>query len=107
MTRIPQDTVMGLAMAVASCMLLVKEQWFLNQTQKGQALVKWFGAKTAIWVLRGILAATALLGGLLAGGIVRPIQWGNLERKRYGRESVSLAACAAFATASSSSNSAV
>ena len=106
MTKISQDTVMGIAIVLASLMLLVREQWFLSNTQKGRKLVEWFGAGTAVWVLRGTLTATAILGGLLAGGIVRPIQWGSHDRRRHCFDRMALASRAAFATPSSSSDSA-
>jgi hypothetical protein len=73
MTRFSQDTAMGTAIAIASLLLLVREQWFLDQTEKGQTLVRWFGAASALWVLRGILLAMIALGALLASGVVRPI----------------------------------
>ena len=36
------------------CTLLAsKDRWFLENTKKGQRLVRWFGPVSAIWVLRG------------------------------------------------------
>tara|TARA_R110002095_G_scaffold174863_6_gene152245 strand:+ start:1974 stop:2207 length:234 start_codon:yes stop_codon:yes gene_type:complete len=54
---------------------LLKEQWFLANTRKGQRLTKWFGPTRAIWVLRVIFLTGMIFGALLAAGIIHPIQW--------------------------------
>ena len=77
MWKVSQDTAMGVAMILFCLMLLFREQWFLAETTKGQRLVQRFGSATALWILRGCLFAVALLGGLLAVGIVKPIRWGR------------------------------
>lgn len=77
MWKVSQDTAMGVAMILFCLMLLFRERWFLAETTKGQRLVQRFGSATAIWILRGCLFAVALLGGLLAVGIVKPIRWGR------------------------------
>jgi hypothetical protein len=77
MWKISQDTAMGVAIVLTALMLLFRERWFLAETTKGQRLVQRFGADTALWVFRGCLFAVALLGGLLAVGIVKPIRWGR------------------------------
>ncbi len=75
MPKLSQDLAMGLAMILASLMFLFREQWFLAETTKGQRLVQRFGAVRALWILRGLLLALAILGGLLAAGIIHPIRW--------------------------------
>lgn len=77
MWKVSQDTAMGVAMIFFCVMLLFRERWFLAETTKGQRLVQRFGSATAVWILRGCLLAVALLGGLLATGIVKPIRWGR------------------------------
>jgi len=57
---------------------LFRQAWILESSQKGQRLVRRFGPQAAPWILRLVLAAGIVFGGLLAAGIVRPIQW---ERK--------------------------
>jgi len=69
------QVLMGVLIAVVSLVGIASDRWLLARTRKGQALVKWFGEETALWVLRGILAAFAILGALLASDVVRPIQW--------------------------------
>lgn len=54
---------------------LYKEHWFLNQTSKGEWLVRKFGETGAVWVLRALFIGGALLGGLLAAGVIHPLQW--------------------------------
>jgi hypothetical protein len=75
MTRISQDSAMGIAIVVACLLLWFRESWFLANTGKGQRLVQRFGTAHATWVLRAILLGFGLLGGMLATGIIRPIQW--------------------------------
>ena len=61
---------------VALCLFVFsREHWVLEKTTKGQRLVRWFGLNTAPWVLRGLTAGGMVFGGLLAAGIIRPIQW--------------------------------
>jgi len=98
---------MGAGIVMTSLLLLFREQWVLTHTQKGQKLVMRFGDSAAVWIYRGILAVTAVFGGLLAGGVIRPIQWGFHERGDHRPKSNILASRAAFATPSSSSDSAV
>lgn len=66
---------MGLAIVLASLLLLIRERWFLAETAKGRRLVKSFGDSRALWILRGLLLAVAAVGALLAGGIIRPVHW--------------------------------
>lgn len=66
---------MGVAIVAACLLLLFKERWFLAETAKGRRLVQWFGELQALWVLRGLLLIIAVLGSLLAAGIIRPIRW--------------------------------
>jgi hypothetical protein len=75
MPKLSQDLAMGIAMILASLMFLFREQWFLAETTKGQRLVQRFGATRSLWILRGLLLALAILGGLLAAGIIHPIRW--------------------------------
>ncbi len=75
MARLSQDMVMGTAIVLVCLILLFRERWFLAETGKGQRLVRRFGIARAVWILRGLLLVIAILGGLLAGGIVRPIRW--------------------------------
>lgn len=75
MTKISQDTAMGIAIVLACLMIFVREQWFLAETNKGRRLVGRFGPTRAIWILRGVLLAFSVFGCCLATGIVHPIQW--------------------------------
>jgi hypothetical protein len=75
MARFSQDAVMGIAIVLCCVLLLFRERWFLAETGKGQRLVQQFGFDLAVWILRGVLLSIAVLGGLLASGIVRPIRW--------------------------------
>ena len=65
----------GIIVVVFCTAILFHERWVLEKTSKGQSLVRWFGAAAALWVLRVATVFGAIFGGLLAAGIVRPIQW--------------------------------
>ena len=75
MWKFSQDLAMGIAIILTCLMILFREQWFLAETTKGQRLVQRFGAVRALWILRGLLLAIAILGGLLAAGIIHPARW--------------------------------
>ena len=70
-----QPIAFGILVFVLFAQLLIKEQWFLDQTLKGQRLVRWFGPVRAVMVLRGIALSGMLFAILLATGVIRPIQW--------------------------------
>ena len=75
MPVITQHTAMGGGIIALCLMLLFRERWILDQTRRGQSLVKWFGPERAPWVFRVILLAGITFGGLLANGTIKPIQW--------------------------------
>lgn len=71
-----RDNVLVGGLVIILCALVAtKERWVLESSKKGQRLVRWFGPGIAVWVLRGLLAFGIVFGALLAGGIIRPIQW--------------------------------
>lgn len=75
MPIISQDTAMGAGIIALCVMLWFREGWILEQTRKGRWLVERCGPARAPWVLRAVLLAGITFGGLLAGGVIRPIQW--------------------------------
>ncbi len=75
MLPITQHGAMGGGIIALCLLLLFREQWFLDQTRRGQNLVRWCGPSRAPWVFRAILLAGISFGGLLANGTIRPIQW--------------------------------
>ena len=75
MNKFSQDTAMGIAIILASLIILFREDWFLTETSKGRRLVQWLGSKRAIWALRCLLLLIAVMGGLLACGVIRPLRW--------------------------------
>ena len=72
---IPQYVLVGSLVIVLCMMLFVRHRWFLENSSKGQRLIRWFGPEMAPWVLRILAALGMIFGGLLATGIIRPIQW--------------------------------
>ncbi len=70
-----QDLLVGVITAFFCAHLLFFGRWFLEKTKNGQRLTRWFGPDRAIWVLRGLAILGMLFGGLLASGIIRPVQW--------------------------------
>ncbi len=64
---------MGSAVAALCGWGLYHDRWFLASTKKGQRLVRWFGEKRAVWVLRALCVLGILFGVFLATGVVNPI----------------------------------
>ena len=60
---------------MALCLMAAfNERWILEKTTKGQRLIHWFGPATASWIFRGLTLLGVVFGGLLAAGVIRPIQ---------------------------------
>lgn len=73
----PNDQIfMGTAIVLSCAAGLYHHRWFLEQTPKGQRLIRRFGDSGGAWVLRGLLIFGIVLGGLLAMGVIHPVQWG-------------------------------
>ena len=66
---------MGTAVALLCGIGWDHQRWLITKTAKGQRLVQWFGNPGGTWVLRGLLGTGVILGVLLAGDVIRPIQW--------------------------------
>ena len=66
---------MGSSVALLCVTGLWKAQWFLENTRKGQRIVKIMGEQRAIWFWRVLLILGILFGTSLAAGIINPIQW--------------------------------
>ena len=75
MPIISQDTAMGAGIVTLCVMLLFRERWILEQSRSGQRLVERCGPARAPWVLRAVLLAGITFGGLLANGVIQPVQW--------------------------------
>lgn len=72
--QIPENVVIGVFVLVFSLLGLIKEQWFLTNTRKGQRLTQWFGPQHGLWVLRIIFLTGAIFGALLAANLIQPMQ---------------------------------
>jgi hypothetical protein len=72
---IRQNVLVGVIVVALCVMVASRDRWVLDHTKKGKRLVDWFGPDRAIWVLRLLLFIGIVFGGLLAAGIIRPIQW--------------------------------
>lgn len=75
MLPLSNDMAMGAGVVTLCLMLWVRQRWFLEQTRKGSWLVETVGTKNAPWVLRIILVTGIAFGGMLAKGLIKPIQW--------------------------------
>lgn len=73
--HIAEHQLIGGVVLILSLIGLLKDQWFLANTRKGQRLTNSFGAARALWVLRLIFMTGVLFGGALAAGWIQPIQW--------------------------------
>lgn len=73
---VPVDQmVMGIGAMIACAAGLWNDRWFLNETAKGRALAGRFGKGRGLWVLRVLFGCGIVFGGLLAAGVINPIQW--------------------------------
>lgn len=66
---------MGTALAAMCLLGAWQSRWLIEHTRKGQRLSNWLGPVRALWILRGTLACGALLGALLAVGVLNPLRW--------------------------------
>jgi hypothetical protein len=72
----PKDQILIGAVTAALCAVgLLRGPWLLENTRKGQRLVRWFGGRRALWLLRGLLVLGIAFGVLLAVDVIRPVQW--------------------------------
>ncbi|MBL8851073.1 MAG: hypothetical protein JNG89_15445 [Planctomycetaceae bacterium] len=72
----PADQIfMGTASAVMCVVGLRYSVWLIEQTRKGQRLAELLGAARALMAVRAFLVCGAVLGVLLAFGVVNPLRW--------------------------------
>ena len=71
----PEQVFIGGATAGLCLIGIWQNRWFLEHTRKGRRLADWFGTRRAAWVLRGLFALGAVLGTLLATGVINPVRW--------------------------------
>lgn len=72
----PADQIlMGTAIAFMCLVGAWHSGWLVAQTRKGQRFADWLGPVRAVNVLRGGFIVAALLGGLLAVGVLNPLRW--------------------------------
>ncbi len=69
------QVLMGVGVAVVCLAGLVRADWFLAETRKGQRLVRWLGQPWAGRVFRALMGLGIVFGLLLASGVVNPVQW--------------------------------
>lgn len=70
-----EQILIGSTTAILCLIGLRYDHWFLEQTEKGRRLARWFGPRTALWILRIGFLAGAAFGVLLALDILHPIEW--------------------------------
>jgi hypothetical protein len=72
-----EQILMG-GMTAALCVLgLWNVEWLLEHTRKGRRLVARFGESGAARILKLLLLAGVVFGGLLGTGIINPIRWSS------------------------------
>lgn len=71
----PEQIFMGAATCALCAIGLAQRRWLLENTRKGRWLVERLSYPRANRVVCVFLAAGAVLGALLAIGIVNPVQW--------------------------------
>lgn len=74
--QFPHDhVVMGLGVASFSLVCLIRRQWLLANTSKGQRLIGRFGESRARTIFGLVCLSGIAFGSLLACGVIRPISW--------------------------------
>jgi len=71
----PDQILMGTAIAGVCLLGAWNSPWLIEQTRKGHRLADWLGPLRAVRTLRITLICGAILGALLAGGILNPVRW--------------------------------
>jgi hypothetical protein len=71
----PDQVLMGTAIAATCLVGAWHSLWLVEQTRKGQRLAEVLGAGPALWIVRSALICGAMLGALLATGVVNPLRW--------------------------------
>jgi hypothetical protein len=71
----PDQILMGTAIALVCVVGAWHSAWLVEQTRKGQRLANWLGPAKAVRVLRISLICGAVLGALLAVGVLNPVRW--------------------------------
>lgn len=71
----PEQVFIGSATAILCLLGLWQNAWFLEHTRKGRRLADRLGIRNARWVVRGLFAAGAVFGVLLAAGVINPVRW--------------------------------
>ncbi|WP_131818374.1 MULTISPECIES: hypothetical protein [Planctopirus] len=72
---ISQELAMGLALIGMSLFFLQRAVWIVAETRKGQWLKSRLGEDRAVMTVRLIAMSFALIGGLLAAGVIEPWRW--------------------------------
>lgn len=70
-----EQILMGTAVAILCGLGLWKDHWFLENTEKGRRMVRWFGPCRALLLLQLLFGVGVLFGILLATDVIRPVQW--------------------------------
>lgn len=70
-----EQILIGAGTAAVCAVGFWQAHWFLQQTRKGQRLVRWFGYAGAVVVLRSLFAMGTLFGVALATDWIHPLQW--------------------------------
>ncbi|MCA9005134.1 MAG: hypothetical protein KDA70_07645 [Planctomycetaceae bacterium] len=73
--HIAEHQLIGGILLIISLVGLIKAQWFVANTRKGQRLTISFGPKYALWIFRLIFITGILFGATLVTGSIQPIQW--------------------------------
>lgn len=69
------QSLMGAGVVVLCLWGLACHRWLLDETRKGQWLVRSFGPSAARGIVVALLASGAVGGVLLIADIIRPVRW--------------------------------
>jgi len=70
-----EQNLMGIAIATICAWGLLKSNWFLMNTKKGERLILRFGERMALQIIRCLFTLGVVFGVLLSADIVSPIRW--------------------------------
>ena len=73
---VPKDQIfIGSVFAVVCLAVVWRAAWIREHSRFGRGLANWLGETPGLWAIRGIFAALAVFGVLLAVGVISPLRW--------------------------------
>ena len=73
---VPKEQIfIGSVFAVVCVIVVWQAPWMCEHSRFGQSLARRLGERAGVWTIRAIFGGLAVLGVLLASGVVSPLRW--------------------------------